>query len=173
MYDLSAMVGRQLAPFGVIVPFWLIAAFAGINSMLAIWPAVLVAGVSFAVPQFLISNYHGPWLVGVGSAVVSMGALTLFLRFWKPRDVCVAPGYSNGPVPVAPEAYTTQQIIQAWMPWVILSVRRFHLGIAADQGVARWNLGHHADSRPRAAQPGLRACRPLFPRRGRRRRYSS
>jgi lactate permease len=129
MLDLSAMVGRQLAVFGVIVPFWLIAAFAGFNSMLAIWPAVLVAGVSFAIPQFLISNYHGPWLVGVGSAVVSLTALTLFLKFWRPRDVFVAPGYSNGPVPVAPEAFTTKQTVQAWMPWVILSVVVFTWGL--------------------------------------------
>jgi lactate permease len=129
MLDLSAMVGRQLAIFGLIVPFWLIAAFAGINSMLAIWPAVLVAGLSFAVPQFLISNYHGPWLVGVGSAVVSLGALTFFLKVWKPRDVFVAPGYSNGPVPVASESYTTQQVVRAWMPWVILSVVVFTWGL--------------------------------------------
>ncbi len=113
----------------MIVPFWLIAAFAGIGGMLAIWPAVLVAGVAFAVPQFLISNYHGPWLVDVGSAVVSMAALTLFLKFWKPRDVFAAPGYSNGPVPVAPEVYTTKQVVQAWMPWLILSVVVFAWGL--------------------------------------------
>jgi lactate permease len=129
LYDLSAMVGRQLPFFSVIVPFWLIAAFAGISGMLAVWPAVLVAGVSFAVPQFLVSNYHGPWLVDVVAAVVSMGALTLFLRTWKPRDTFVPPGYSNGPVPVAPEAFTRQQIIQAWTPWVILSVLVFVWGL--------------------------------------------
>src|SRR5690349_7768612 len=84
--DLSAMVGRQLPFFSVIVPFWLIAAFAGWRGMIAIWPAVLVAGVSFAVPQFLVSNFHGPWLVDVVAAVVSMGALTLFLRAWQPKD---------------------------------------------------------------------------------------
>jgi lactate permease len=129
LYDLSAMVGRQLPFFSIIVPFWLIAAFAGIGGMLAVWPAVLVAGVSFAVPQFLVSNYHGPWLVDVVAAVVSMGALTLFLRSWKPRAVFVPPGYSNGPVPVAPEAFTRQQIIQAWTPWVILSVLVFIWGL--------------------------------------------
>ena len=84
--------------------------------------------VSFAVPQFLISNDH-VWLVGVGSAVVSLAALTFFLRVWKPRDVFVAPGYSNGPVPLAPEAYTTQQVVRAWMPWVILSVVVFTWGL--------------------------------------------
>src|SRR5712675_408825 len=82
--ELSAMVGRQLPFFSVIVPFWLIWAFAGFRGMLEIWPAILVAGICFAIPQFLISNFHGPWLVDVLAAVVSLGALALFLRFWHP-----------------------------------------------------------------------------------------
>ena len=75
----------------VIVPFWLIWAFVGFRGMLEVWPAVLVAGVAFAVPQFLVSNFHGPWLVDIVAAIVSMGALALFLRVWQPsrsgRDV--------------------------------------------------------------------------------------
>src|SRR5690606_28517592 len=63
LYDLSAMVGRQLPVFSLIVPFWLIWAFAGRKGVLGVWPAVVVAGVSFAVVQFLVSNFHGPWLV--------------------------------------------------------------------------------------------------------------
>src|SRR5678815_4823821 len=69
---LSAMVGRQLPLFSMIVPFWLIWTYAGFRGMLEVWPAVLVAGVSFAVPQFLVSNFHGPWLVDIVAAVVSM-----------------------------------------------------------------------------------------------------
>ncbi|PYQ17703.1 MAG: lactate permease, partial [Acidobacteria bacterium] len=83
---LSAMAGRQLPIFSVIVPFWLVWAFAGWRGVLGIWPAVLVAGGAFAVPQFLISNLHGPWLVDVVSALISMGAVTLFLRVWRPRQ---------------------------------------------------------------------------------------
>ncbi len=82
---LSAMVGRQLPLFSILVPFWLIWAFAGFRRMVEVWPALLVAGGFFAIPQFLISNYHGPWLAGVMSAVVSMAALVLFLTKWKPR----------------------------------------------------------------------------------------
>src|SRR2546422_4455163 len=78
--DLSAMVGRQLPFFSIIVPFWLIWAFAGLRAMLEIWPAILVAGICFAIPQFLVSNLHGPWLVDVAAAFVSLGALTLFLK---------------------------------------------------------------------------------------------
>ncbi len=84
--QLSAMVGRQLPFFSLIIPFWLIWAFCGFKKMMEVWPALLVAGVSFAVPQFLISNFHGPWLAGVGAAVVSMAALVLFLLKWRPRD---------------------------------------------------------------------------------------
>ncbi len=62
---LSAMVGRQLPFFSLLVPFWLIWAFVGFRRMLEIWPAILVAGVAFAIPQFLVSNFHGPWLVDV------------------------------------------------------------------------------------------------------------
>src|SRR6185369_3075626 len=74
---LSAMVGRQLPFFSLIVPFWLIWAFAGFRGMIEIWPAILVAGIFFAVPQFLVSNFHGPWLVDVTAAVVSIGALAI------------------------------------------------------------------------------------------------
>src|SRR3982074_2240140 len=54
---LGAMVGRQLPFFSLIVPFWVVWAFAGWRGMLAVWPAVLVCGVSFVVPQFLLSNF--------------------------------------------------------------------------------------------------------------------
>ena len=72
LLKLSAMVGRQLPLFSVIVPFWLVWAFAGFRGMLGVWPAILVAGLAFAIPQFLVSNFHGPWLVDVVAAVVSM-----------------------------------------------------------------------------------------------------
>ena len=75
LLELAAMIGRQLPFFSLIVPFWLIWAFAGFRGMLEIWPAILVAGVSFAVPQFLVSNYHGPYLVDVIAALVSMACL--------------------------------------------------------------------------------------------------
>ena len=85
--QLSAMVGRQLPFFSLIVPFWLIWAFAGFRGMLEIWPAILVAGVCFAVPQFLVSNFHGPWLVDVVASIISIAALATFLRFWQPKRI--------------------------------------------------------------------------------------
>src|SRR4051795_3525166 len=83
-YVLGAMVGRQLPFFSLLVPFWLIWAFAGLRGMLQVWPAILVCGVSFAVPQFLVSNYHGPWLVDIVASLVSMACLVGFLKVWQP-----------------------------------------------------------------------------------------
>src|SRR6266487_906750 len=90
--DLSAMVGRQLPFFSLLVPFWLIWAFVGFRGMLEIWPAILIAGVSFAVPQFLISNFHGPWLVDVVAAAVSIAAVALFIKVWHPKRIWRLPG---------------------------------------------------------------------------------
>src|SRR5258707_2908072 len=89
------MVGRQLPFFSLIVPFWLIWAFAGFRGMIEIWPAILVAGVCFAVPQFLVSNFHGPWLVDVVAAIVSIAALSLFLKFWQPKNIWRFPGEAD------------------------------------------------------------------------------
>ncbi len=86
LFALSGMVGRQLPFFSVIVPFWLVCAFAGWRGMVQVWPAILVAGVGFAVPQWLVSNYHGPWLVDVVASVVSLTLVTLFLRVWHPAQ---------------------------------------------------------------------------------------
>jgi L-lactate permease len=63
LQDLSAMVGRQLPFFSVLVPFRLVAAMVGLRRMRQVWPACLTAGLSFAIVQVLVSNLHGPWLV--------------------------------------------------------------------------------------------------------------
>jgi lactate permease len=69
----------------VLVPFWLIWAFAGRKGMMEIWPAILVTGLSFAIPQYLVSNFIGPELVDIIAAIVSMASLILFLRVWQPK----------------------------------------------------------------------------------------
>src|SRR4030088_2207259 len=82
-YLLGAMVGRQLPFFSLIVPAWLIWAFAGWRGMVQVWPAVLVTGVSFAVPQYLISNFVNPWIGDIGASLISMACLIGFLKIWK------------------------------------------------------------------------------------------
>jgi lactate permease len=140
LLDLSAMIGRQLPFFSVIVPFWLIVAFAGWRGMIQIWPAILVAGVSFAVPQYLVSNFHGPWLVDVIAAVVSLVSLALFLRVWHPKTIWHTTGGAasltnsvGAAVTPAPSrgshGYTAAEVRRAWTPWVILSVLVFIWGI--------------------------------------------
>ncbi len=146
--QLSAMVGRQLPFFSVLIPFWLIWAFCGLRKMREVWPALLVAGVFFAVPQWAISNFHGPWLAGVGAAVVSMAALILFLLKWHPKSTFCFEGEGNTDAgldrasgtttPADPEepvahakarTFSSGEVARAWMPWVILSVTVFVWGI--------------------------------------------
>src|SRR5204862_6202939 len=83
---LSQMVGRQLPFFSVIVPFWVVWAMAGFRGMLGVWPAALTAGVAFAIPQFLVSNFHGPWLVAIVAAMCPIAATVALLRFWQPNE---------------------------------------------------------------------------------------
>ncbi|MCP1476669.1 lactate permease [Pseudomonas sp. EB276 TE3739] len=137
--ELSMMVGRQLPFFSVLVPFWLIWAFAGWRKMLEVWPAILVAGVSFAIPQFLVSNYHGPMLVDVIAALISMACLTLFLKVWKPATIHTSAALSgrvdNSKVDeetvTASAAFSDQArpaVMRAWMPWIILTIFVFAWG---------------------------------------------
>src|SRR5712675_1886419 len=90
-FILGAMVGRQLPFFSLIVPFWLIWVFAGWRGMLQIWPAILLTGVSFAIPQYLISNFINPWIVDIGASAIAMACLILFLKVWKPKEVWTSP----------------------------------------------------------------------------------
>jgi len=95
---LSAMVGRQLPVFSIIIPAYLIVVLAGWRRMREVLPAVLVTGVSFAIVQFLISNFVGPELTDIIAALVSMGCLAALLRFWKPREVWQFAHESPAPV---------------------------------------------------------------------------
>jgi len=128
---LGAMVGRQLPVFSLIVPFWLIWAFAGWRSMMQIWPAILVTGVSFAVPQFLISNYINPWIVDIGASLISMACLLLFLQIWSPKEIWTSPalrGKDDSAVgqPAAPKAAeskpTSTQVWMSLLPWIIVCI---------------------------------------------------
>jgi lactate permease len=132
--DLSAMVGRQLPLFSMIIPFWVVAAYAGFRRTLEVWPALAVAGIAFAVPQYLVATYHGPWLVDVTASVCSMGALALFLRVWSPKNVESVVGSSIGASRDASVARSTAAlpdraaVVRAWLPWAVLSVVVFAWG---------------------------------------------
>ena len=148
LQDLSAMVGRQLPFFSVLVPFWLIWAMAGWRAMKEVWPACLVAGITFAVPQFVVSNFYGPTLVDIVAALVSIFSLVIFLRFWQPPTIWRFPGEANDDPPGNPSPSLTarpqdrsldfvpmtapvsrRDAFRAWMPWLILSVLVFLWGL--------------------------------------------
>lgn len=158
LLELSAMVGRQLPFFSLLIPFWIIWAMVGRKKMLEVWPACLSAGLSFAIVQWLLSNFHGPWLVDIGASLASMVSLLILLRFWQPhtvwrfhhemsdehsddspspRDEPALSEAASATTPTEPSgtavintvaAPTREQIVLAWMPWVVLSLIVFALG---------------------------------------------
>jgi lactate permease len=121
---LSAMAGRQLPFVSLLVPAWLVVTMSGWRGLRGAWPAVLVCGGSFAIVQFLWSNFVGPELVDIMGGLVSLGSLALFCTWWKPAeewDFPLAAGAAPAIVPV-PAAIPRATLVRAWMPWVFLSV---------------------------------------------------
>jgi lactate permease len=130
-YILGAMVGRQLPVFSLIVPFWVVWAFAGWRGMKEVWPAILVTGVSFAIPQFVISNYINPWIVDIGASLISMGCLILFLRVWQPRELWTSPALRGrdesaatmaAAKPLDKTPLTQAELWSALLPWIIVCI---------------------------------------------------
>src|SRR5215470_4671239 len=134
-YLLGAMVGRQLPFFSLIVPFWVVWAFAGWRGMMGVWPAILVCGVSFAIPQFVISNFINPWIVDIGASLISMACLIGFLRVWKPKELWLSPklrshdesavampaALSAAATPAAAKPKPTDaEVWAAFLPWIIV-----------------------------------------------------
>src|ERR1700720_2094199 len=128
-YLLGAMIGRQLPFFSLIVPAWVICAFTGWRGMVQIWPAILVCGVSFAIPQFLISNFINPWIVDIGASLICMAALIGFLRIWQPRELWTSPALrrhddSASTMPPPPRAAGTEptrrEVWRSLVPWIIV-----------------------------------------------------
>jgi lactate permease len=132
---LSATVGAQLAGFSFLIPFLISVMFGGWRGLLGIWPAAFVAGLAYAVPQFLISTYHGPWLTAPASAVSAIVALVLLLRVWRPRELWSF--NEKGELGVTTEAQidknlahdSRKKIVEAWTPWIILTLLIFIWGV--------------------------------------------
>jgi lactate permease len=151
-YILGAMVGRQLPVFSLIVPFWVVWAFAGWKGMKDVWPAVLVTGVSFAIPQFVISNYINPWIVDIGASLISMGSLILFLKVWQPRELWLSPALRGrdesaatmtAPKAMDKTALTQAEVWSALLPWIIVCIVMLIWGTgwfkAAVNPIFTWN----------------------------------
>ncbi len=127
---LSAMVGRQLPLFSFIVPFWVIWAMTGFRGMLQVWPAAFTAGLSFALTQFLVSNYHGPWLVDIFASIASIVSIIVLLKFWQPKTLWKLPVADDTvPIDKEPAVVKRKDMIRAWTPWVILVIFIFAWGV--------------------------------------------
>ncbi|MFZ0211773.1 MAG: L-lactate permease [Candidatus Acidiferrales bacterium] len=119
LMKLSSMEGRQLPFLSAILPAYLVWVVARGKGLKRAWPAAVVAGISFALAQFFVSNFWGPWAADIIAALASIAALVALLRVWKPgaadsSGVASPPGVQNSPVS-STEAFT------AWLPWILLS----------------------------------------------------
>lgn len=120
-YHIGQVAGRQLPILSIIVPFWLVAMMDGMRGIKQTYPAVLVAGVSFAVTQFITANFIGPELPDVTSALVSLICLSAFLKKWQPVEIFTFQGMKK-PEARKENEYTTAQVVKAWSPFAILTV---------------------------------------------------
>jgi len=129
LLPLTRTTATILVPFDILVPFLLIWAFAGFRAMIEVWPPILAAGATFAVTQYLMAAYSGPWLVAIVAASATIVVLVVFLRFWHPRrtlnvdrqDVAGQARQSHG--------HSASTIFKAWLPWLVLSVVVFAWGL--------------------------------------------
>ncbi|MGF6482028.1 lactate permease [Paraburkholderia sp. JPY419] len=115
---LGKMVGRQLPFFAVLLPFYVIGVYAGFRNMLRIWPVLLVSGLSFALTQFVVSNFVNYSLTDVLSSLVSLILTVAFLRVWKP---VADPKFAIN-VDRINEVRGKIGGGQGWYPWIIVSV---------------------------------------------------
>ena len=124
---ISAIVGRQLPFLSVIVPLWLCVTMCGFKRSMEVLPAILVAGLCFAISQFVFSNYHGPTLPDIMSAIITLVGLVILLRFWKPATIWRFEG--EKPTVLTGKGYSFGEVIRAWIPFIILAVMVFFWGL--------------------------------------------
>jgi len=131
---ISAIVGRQLPFLSIIVPLWLSVTMCGFKRSLEIMPAIIVAGVCFAGSQFVVSNYVGPMLPDVISAIVTIVGMFAFLKVWKPKTIW---RFADEPATTGPAvcAYSSSAVMRAWMPWLVLAVMVFVWGLKDVQAI--------------------------------------
>ena len=119
---LTRVVATLLTPFCILVPFWLIWAYAGFKAMREVWPAILVSGVTFGLTQLLVARLHGPWLVDITAGVVSLCAFVLFLRVWKPKRILNSRREDITHLPRSLKRNHASVVARAAVPWIILTV---------------------------------------------------
>ncbi|OAV72276.1 Glycolate permease glcA [Bacteroidales bacterium Barb4] len=123
---ISAIVGRQLPFLSVIVPFWVCCTMCGFKKSLEVMPALLVSGLCFSFSQFAFSNFHGPYLPDVMSALITIVGLVILLKFWKPKNVWHFPGEQASMVI---KKYKPSEVLRAWSAYIILAIMVFIWGL--------------------------------------------
>ncbi len=116
---IGQMAGRQLPLLSILVPFWLILIMDGWRGVRETWPAILVAGGSFAVVQYLTANFIGPELPDITAAIATLIILPVFLRFWQPKRIF---RFDDAATENEAHHFTAGQIVKAWSPFIILTV---------------------------------------------------
>lgn len=121
MMALSKMVGRQLPFFSVLIPFYMVIVMAGWKKAIEIWPVLLVSGGSFALTQFIVSNYVGPYLPDILSAIISIIATVIFVKIWHPKESWTFSHELSAEGKASLE-YSLGQVFRAWAPFILLSI---------------------------------------------------
>ncbi|WP_018150927.1 L-lactate permease [Leeia oryzae] len=148
-FHIGAVAGHQLPILSVIVPFWLVMMMDGVKGVKETWPAVLVAGASFAITQYFTSNHVGPELPDITSALVSLICLTVFLKFWQPKNIFTFDGQTRQ-TKANNLQYTSGQVFKAWSPFMILtamvtiwSIKPFKALFAKGGSLENWVIKFH------------------------------
>ncbi len=123
----SSIAGRQLSLLALIVPFWVCITMCGFKRSMEVLPAILVSGICFAAVEFLLSNFHGPTLPDIGSAIASIVGLVLLLQVWRPKQTFRFEG--EAPARLEGEPYPAAAVLRAWGPYLVLAVFVFFWGL--------------------------------------------
>ncbi len=129
LLSLTRTTAVILVPFDILVPFWLIWAFGGFRAMIEVWPAILAAGTTFALAQYLMAAYSGPWLVAIVAASATIIVLVVFLRFWQPRRTLNVHLQDITGHQQQRHGHSAATIFKAWLPWLVLSLVVFIWGL--------------------------------------------
>jgi lactate permease len=119
--ELGVMIGHQLPLMSLLVPFFIVWLMDGFKGIRETWPGLLVAGGAFAISQFLTPRLLGPELPDITSALASMVALAVFLKFWQPKHIYTTPGFDDRPVTTQFGPLNGKLILKAWSPFLILT----------------------------------------------------
>ena len=167
LQSLSGAIGRLCAPLSLILPAYLTILIAGWSGTLEVWPAVLVAGGSYSLVQLLVSNFVGPQLTDILSALTALGSILLLLRYWRPASPQTVPGGATegsasetatsageGNTSVSLETFSGKEVALAWMPYGLLVVFVLLWGLNPVQALLNiptrsfaWPLLHNAVQR--------------------------